>query len=164
MWSELKRIRQDRTPIVLFGSEPFSSLLRVSNLKEFRYDWVWDKKIPGNPFLAKYQPLKITENLIVFGKKSPNYYPIMIKREKPLRYKDNYGGGEAFIKKGTGNKEYTLEYKNPKNIITISNANRKGIQHPTQKPLKLMEYLITTYTQEGDLVLDFTCGSGTTLL
>jgi len=162
MWKELKRIRKDRTPIVLFGSEPFSSLLRVSNLKEYKYDWIWNKKIPANPFLAKYQPLRIYENIMVFYKH--NYYPIKEKRKKARKYKDKYGGGEAFNKKGTGEKEHILEYKYPVNIIEISNAKRKGIQHPTQKPLTLMEYLVKTYTNERDLVLDFTCGSGTTLV
>jgi len=163
MWRELKRIRKDRTPIVLFGSEPFSSMLRVSNLQEYKYDWIWNKKKSGNPFLSKIQPVKITENIIVFGKSKINYYPIMEKRDKPKRRGKNKGK----ISETTNNvfiddKVYYFKY--PKNIIEISNANQRNKHHPTQKPIALLEYLVKTYTNEGGLVLDFTCGSGTTLV
>lgn len=162
MWKRLKNIRYDNTPIVLFGSEPFSSLLRCSNLKEYRYDWVWDKKKQGAIGIAKYQPLRYTENISVFYKKTANYYPIMVKRDK-IKISKNYKHSEMnskYIKEMENNKEYTEKY--PSNIIEISNANQKGKFHSTQKPVELMKYLIKTYTKENDLVLDFTMGVGST--
>lgn len=165
MWRELKRIRKDKTktPIVLFGGEPFSSYLRISNIKEYKYDWVWNKKSASNFANAKRMPLRVTENIIVFGGKT--YYPIKTKGK--FRKK---GGGKVFggiygdkraseIFHGYWNDNYY-----PKNIIEISNADRSSKVHPTQKPLALLEYLVKTYTLEQDLVLDFTCGSGTTLV
>jgi site-specific DNA-methyltransferase (adenine-specific) len=152
MWPRLKKLRKDKTPIVLFGSEPFSSHLRMSNIKEFKYDWIWNKKISGNPLLAKHQPLKIHEIISIFY--GHDYYPIMINGE--MRKK---GGGISKLL----NMEMTSSYNNeyyPLTIITYSNAVR-GI-HPTQKPLELMKYLIETYTKKGDLILDFTSGSFTT--
>lgn len=160
MWEPLKRVTKKNGAIVLFGSQPFTSALVMSNPKMFKYEWIWDKKNISNPFLAKYQPLKQHENILIFGGKS--YFPQMEKREIPRKYKDKYGGGEAFNKKGTGEKEYTLDAKYPKSIIELSNAEQKGKLHPTQKPVALMEYLIKTYTNEGETVLDFTMGSGTT--
>lgn len=163
MWNRLKKLRDFNTPIVLFGSEPFSSALRMSNIKEYKYDWVWDKKKGGNPLLSKIQPIKVYELISVFGNGGINYYPIMELRDKPKSRGKNKGKvsettNNAFIE----NKVYTHKY--PKSILEISNANQKGKVHPTQKPLSLMEYLINTYTNEGDTILDFTCGSGTTLV
>ncbi|MHA1410884.1 MAG: hypothetical protein ACTSQY_11350, partial [Candidatus Odinarchaeia archaeon] len=124
MWRKLKRIRKDRTPIALFGSEPFSSYLRISNIKEYKYDWVWNKKKGGNPLLSKIQPIKITENIIVFGKSRINYFPIMQKRDKPKRRGKNKGKvseitNNAFIE------ERVYYFKYPKNIIEISNADQR---------------------------------------
>ena len=160
LWEQYKRIIKDNGAIVLTASQPFTSALVMSNPKMFKYCWVWDKKNISNPFLAKYQPLKQHEDICVFGGK--NYFPIMQQRDKPRKYQDKYGGGESFNKKGTGEKEYTLEAKYPKSILEFSNAEQKGKQHPTQKPVALFEYLIKTYTNEGDLVLDNCAGSGTT--
>ena len=162
MWKELNRIIKPNGAIVLFGSEPFSSALRMSNIKNYKYDWVWDKRLAGNVFLAKSQPMKIHENIIVFNNTKDNFYPIKTDLDKVRNYKDKYGGGESFGKKGTGDKIHTTKGRNPKSIIDISNANRKGNKHPTQKPIELMEYLIKTYTNEGETVLDFTMGSGST--
>jgi len=162
MWLRLNRLIKPNGAIVLFGSEPFSSALRMSNIKNYKYDWVWDKRLAGNVFLAKSQPMKIHENILVFNSSKESFYPIKTDLEKVRNYKDKYGGGESFGKKGTGDKVHTTKGKNPKSIIDISNANRKGNTHPTQKPVALMEYLIKTYTNEGELVLDFTMGSGTT--
>jgi len=154
MWEQLNRIIKHNGAIVLFGSEPFSSALRMSNIKNYKYDWVWDKKITGNPFLAKHQPLKITENIIIFNAKK-TYYPIMTKGKMRLK-----GGGKTklFNKEHEAPKKTDTYY--PKNLITFSNAKR-GV-HPTQKPVTLMEYLIKTYTNENETVLDFTMGSGST--
>lgn len=162
MWEQLKRITKKNSAIVLFGSEPFSSRLRCSNLKMYKYDWVWNKKKQGNIFLAKSQPMKIHENVLVFNSTKDSYYPQMILRDKIKKTK-NYGTGE--VMRGNNKKEnkvYTYTHKNPISIIEFSNAKQKGKVHPTQKPVPLLEYLIKTYTKEGDTVLDFTMGSGST--
>ncbi len=164
LWEQYERIIKDNGAIVLFGSQPFTSKLIMSNLKMFKYEWIWDKVNPSGFQIAKYQPLKQHENILVFGKNKINYYPIKIPRDKtkksrhygkssesnPLAYVDNI------------NREYS-DY-NPKSIITVSNANRKGRLHPTQKPVALLEYLIKTYTQPGEIVLDNCIGSGTTAI
>ena len=125
MWKELKRVIKPKGAIVLFGSEPFSSALRMSNIKDYKYDWVWNKRTSANVANAKYQPLKNFELVSVFN--LHNYYPQMVKGKKRMK------GGKV-----------------------------KGGFHPTQKPVELMEYLIKTYTLEGEHVLDFTMGSGST--
>jgi len=162
MWQRLNKLIKERGAIVLFGSEPFSSALRMSNVKNYKYDWVWNKRLAGNVFLAKSQPMKIHENIIVFNNSKEFFYPIKTDLDKVRKYKDKYGGGESFGKKGTGEKIHETKGKNPKSIIDISNAKRKGNIHPTQKPVAIMEYLIKTYTNENETVLDFTMGSGTT--
>ena len=168
LWEQYNRISKIKTPIILFGTEPFSSYLRMSNIKNFKYDWVWNKKSDANILVAKYQPLKVCEYISVFCKSTPNYYPIMttsnrdLVKEKPCEKKtDMFSDIKSgkFIKTET-NKKGTERY--PKNLIEFSNANRKNHFHPTQKPVALMEYLIKTYTNEGDTVLDNCMGSGTT--
>ena len=164
LWEQYNRIIKDNGAIVLFGSEPFSTELRHSNLKMYKYDWVWNKKKAGNIFLAKYQPMKIHENIMVFGKGTVSYYPIMVRREK-LKKSKNYGTGE--VMGGNRQKEeavYTYTHKNPVTILEFSNAVQKGKVHPTQKPIALLEYLIKTYTNEGEIVLDNCIGSGTTAI
>ena len=159
MWARLNKLIKLNGAIVLFGSEPFSSALRMSNIKNYKYDWVWNKKKGGNIMLLKQQPYKIHENVIVFNSKKENYYPIMID-QKP-RTGRTYSNGEANGIKNYGDlRHYKQKY--PKSILEISNANQKNKQHPTQKPVALMEYLIKTYTNENELVLDFTAGSFTT--
>lgn len=162
MWERLKLLRKDSTTIVLFGSEPFSSALRMSNIKEYKYDWKWDKVKPSTGLHAKIMPLKDYEDIIVFYKKKTIYNPEMketnIRIDKP-RIANN---GEAF-----GGKEVLRQHKNnglsyPRAILRFSNANQNNRLHPTQKPVDLLEYLIKTYTNEGDTVLDFTMGSGST--
>ena len=163
MWERLNKLIKPNGAIVLFGSEPFSSALRMSNIKNYKYDWIWDKKKGGNPLLSKVQPIKIFENILIFEQKGKrvNYYPIMEKRDK-VKYRGKNKGtttestGNSF----TENKAYTHKY--PKAILEVSNASQVGKVHPTQKPVALMEYLIKTYTKENELVLDFTMGSGTT--
>ena len=155
MWEQLNRIIKPNGAIVLFGSEPFSSALRMSNIKNYKYDWVWNKKQTGNPFLAKKQPLKIVENVIVFNSKI--YYPQMFKGK--LRKKGGGNNNQIF-----GNtKENINDLYYPISIIEFNNCgNKKNKLHPTQKPVALLEYLIKTYTLEGETVLDFTMGSGST--
>ena len=162
MWEQLKRIIKPNGAIVLFGSEPFSSALRMSNIKQYKYDWVWDKKKPGAIGIAKYQPLRYTENISVFYGKRCNYFPIMTEREK-VKISRNYKHSEInheSLAAMSENKEYT--HKFPSNILEFSNASQKGKVHPTQKPVALLEYLIKTYTQGGETVLDFTFGSCST--
>ena len=163
MWLRLNKLIKPNGAIVLFGSEPFSSALRMSNIKNYKYDWVWNKKKGGNPLLSKIQPIKIYENISVFGKGKINYYPVMTDRDKPKARGKNKG----IISDTTNNcfsenKVYTQFY--PKSIIEFSNANQNNKFHPTQKPVALMEYLIKTYTNENELVLDFTMGSFTTAI
>ncbi len=160
MWEQLNRIVKPNGAICLFGSEPFSSALRMSNIKNFKYDWIWNKKLAGNGILAKKQPLKIHEIVSVFN--SGIYIPQMTKG----KYRKKMTGGikESEI---TGGNAVVDEYSNdlyyPKTILEYGIGNmRKGRLHPTQKPITLLEYLIKTYTSEGETVLDFTMGSGST--
>ena len=158
MWIQLKRIIKDNGAVVLFGSEPFSSYLRMSNIKDFKYDWIWQKELAGNGILAKIQPLKIHEIISVFCKH--NYYPIKTKGEmrKKMGLKESeITGGKTFTNENINDDYY------PKSIIKFSMGGyRTGRLHPTQKSTELMEYLIKTYTNEKETVLDFTMGSGTT--
>lgn len=159
LWEQYKRIIKDNGAIVLFGSEPFSTLLRSSNLKMYKYDWVWKKSRFANQMLAKKQPLKITENISVFCKKSPSYFPQgLIKCNKTTRQgskiTDIVGGG---IRKTSYKQEFT---NYPRNILEFASVGRTV--HPTQKPVDLCEYLIKTYTNKGDVVLDNCMGSGST--
>ncbi len=158
LWEQYNRIIKGNGAIVLFGSEPFSSKLRMSNIKNYKYDWVWNKKQGGTPLNAKRQPLKIHENIIVFNTKT--YLPIM--RKGKMRKK----GGVNKQPQITG--KVNLEYHTyndlyyPVSIIEFSNANKRNKLHPTQKPVALLEYLIKTYTNEGETVLDNCIGSGST--
>ena len=157
LWEQYKRIIKDRGAIVLFGSEPFSSYLRMSNIKQYKYDWVWDKKKGGNIMNLKQQPYKVHELISVFA--GGNYYPIMTE-QKPRTGK-TYSAGEANGIENYGDlRHYDKKY--PKSIIEESNANQNGKVHPTQKPVALLEYLIKTYTLESETVLDNCMGSGTT--
>jgi len=158
MWEQLKRVVKPRAAIVLFAAQPFTSALWASNPKWFKYAWVWDKQGTANFALAKYQPLRATEDVLVFGKGATVYNPQM--RRGDLRGKG--GGGECEINGIRPTYAVNDEYY-PTNVIRISNANfaDRGL-HPTQKPVELMRYLVRTYTNAGDTVLDFTMGSGTT--
>jgi len=162
MWEQLKRIIKPNGAIVMTASQPFTTTLIAGNIKMFKYCWVWDKKKPGGIGFAKYQPMKVTEDVIVFSIGSARYFPQMIDRVTPKKsrnYKRSEMNNESLAAQSE-NTIYTKKY--PKNIIESSNANQKGKSHPTQKPVALMEYLIKTYTLEGEAVLDFTMGSGTT--
>ena len=158
LWVQYKRVIKDNGAIVLFGSEPFSSALRMSNIKQYKYDWVWNKKLAGNGILAKRQPLKIHENIMVFN--SRVYYPQMTQgrlRKKMGLYESEITGGDSYASE-TFNSDYY-----PQSIQDFSAANmRTGRLHPTQKPVALLEYLIRTYTIEGETVLDNCMGSGST--
>ena len=162
MWEQLKRIVKPNGAIVLFGSEPFSSFLRVSNIRMFRYDWIWEKEQGIGFANANKMPMKKHEVVSVFYKKLPKYYPqgLLPFSKKVVRKETDVG--EYMGKNGVSNTTYEQKYTNyPTSILEFS-RNKVGTVHPTQKPVALMEYLIKTYTQEGETVLDFTMGSGTT--
>ena len=160
MWEQLKRIIKPKGAIVLFGSQPFTSALIMSNPKMFKYEWVWEKQKPTNFYQCKLQPLKSHENIIVFSKERHTYLPqgtceVNIKsgrKNKSSNIYSKYNGGDYIQKIGNY----------PRSVQFIPTEGDKGRLHPTQKPVALLEYLIRTYTNEGETVLDFTIGSGTT--
>ena len=167
MWERLNKLIESNGAIVLFGNEPFTSKLICSNLKSFKYRLDWNKKIPSGMSYARYRPMQQTEDIIVFTKNGEKtiYNPQMTKRDKPIK-----SGGNKLKENSCSTlvgidttKEYkkTYEYKNPVTLIEFDKI-RKGSVHPTQKPVKLLEYLIKTYTNENEIVLDFTMGSGST--
>ena len=165
MWAELRRVVKPNAAIVMTASQPFTSALVMSNAKEFKYCWVWDKAVGSNIFQVKSRPLKIHEDVCVF--RGGVYVPQMVKKDvvqKQGKYKTADDSSDVTNKKaksGLAGKEYTHSY--PKTILQFKKDRRSKKQlHPTQKPVALMEYLIKTYTDEGDTVLDFTMGSGTT--
>ena len=162
MWVELKRIIKPNGAIVLFGSEPFSSMLRCSNLKMFKYDWIWEKSKATGFLNSKKQPLRAHETLSVFYSKQPTYNPQKIKGEsynKGVRKEqtgdDVYGKFNQVEVKSDG-------FRLPRTVQYFKTAESEGSFHKTQKPVALLEYLIKTYTQENETVLDFTMGSGST--
>ena len=164
MWEHLKRVIKPNGAIVMTASQPFTTTLIASNMKMFKYCWVWQKEKGGNIGALKFQPSKIHEDVIVFSKNKHNYFPIMEirpeenkRKNKPRWNKCGIQGEKSFyIENSKGNDDY----KYPTSV-KFFNSERKG-KHPTQKPVALMEYLIKTYTNEGETVLDFACGSGTT--
>ena len=159
LWEQYNRIIKDNGAIVLFGNEPFSSQLRLSNLKNYKYDWVWDKKRGSNFATVKIRPFNSFENIMVFYKKQPTYNPQMWKSTP-------YTCNQGYV----GEAKQTGLYRD--NVITVNNGDRYPLTilsfsketglHPTQKPVALLEYLIKTYTNEGDVVLDNCMGSGST--
>lgn len=165
MWEQLKRITKKNGAIVLFGSQPFTSVLVMSNPKMFKYEWVWDKVLSTGHLNAKRMPMKQTESITVFYDGVCTYNPVLTKRPEGKRTNKGTGkveglGDSAYGVRKSSSGEY--EYRQPTTLLTISNADRTNRLHPTQKPVALMEYLIKTYTNEGETVLDFTMGSGTT--
>jgi len=173
MWLRLNKLIKHNGAIVLFGSEPFSSALRMSNIKNYKYDWVWVKNQPTGMASAKYQPMRDNEMITVFYKKPPTY-----NKQKTLsKIKDRKTGkSNGKLWRGVSSHNNIIPNKdanNPDNILkTFVNPRTtlffnvhpraKGMSHPTQKPIPLMEYLIKTYTDESETVLDFAMGSGTT--
>ena len=162
MWKELKRIIKEDGAIALFGSEPFSSALRMSNIENFKYDWIWQKSKSTNYLNVKKQPLRDSEIISIFYNKQSKYYPQMEKGEP-------YNKGYALRNTNVYSKQKPTLVKNedglryPKTIKYFKTAESEGnVLHPTQKPIALLEYLIKTYTNKGDTVLDFTMGSGST--
>ncbi len=162
LWEQYKRIAKEHAAIVLFGTEPFSSYLRVSNIKNYRYDWIWEKSKATGFLNSKKQPMRAYEIISIFSKGVANYYPQGLIKGKyntsrPAKIDSNK------IKIYGKEREYKeSEYSNyPINIIKISSKIGKRY-HTTQKPVELLEYLIKTYTNEGETVLDNCMGSGST--
>ena len=163
LWSHYQRIIKDNGAIILTASQPFTSHLIESNKKMFKYSLTWDKKNTTGFLNAKRMPLRRHEDICVFYKNLPTYNPIMEERGKPRQK-----GGKNRTNRGCyGDYSDTNTYNNlyyPTSIIEISNADKKNIIHPTQKPLELFKYLIQTYSCEGDIILDNCMGSGTTAI
>ena len=164
LWQQYKRIIKDNGAIVLFGSEPFTSMLICSNIKMFKYRWVWNKKFASNFSICKYQPLKIHEDICVFSIKTHKYIPQITQRDSPIvmgKNRSKHGSANlTYAKKEYDKKVYTT--KQPQSILEYSVRDGKRGFHPTQKPVAILEYLIKTYTNEGETVLDNTMGSGST--
>lgn len=163
LWAQYKRIIKDNRAIVLTASQPFTSALVMSNPKWFKYQWIWDKKIPSGMSYARFQPMRQHEDILVFcGGKTP-YNAQVIQRDKPIKKGGNKYSESAPIQASKLGKEFKKTYttKQPTTIIVFDKV-RRGSIHPTQKPVELMEYLVKTYTNQGDTVLDNCMGSGTT--
>jgi site-specific DNA-methyltransferase (adenine-specific) len=170
MWEQLKRIIKPNGAIVMTASQPFTTTLIASNMKQFKYCWIWDKVLGTGFANANKMPLRASEDVVVFYRKLPDYNPQKTLRDKnkkrpprsDLKGDVNVITGMRSTDKGT----MTSDYKHPTNIIQINKQsnelNSRHQVHPTQKPVALMEYLIKTYTNENETVLDFTMGSGST--
>ena len=167
LWEQYKRIIKDNGAIVLFGSQPFTSALVMSNPKMFKYDWTWEKSHPTGFALCKKRPLKYKEDILVFSKSQTIYNPQMWEG-KPNHGDNNYLKGLTNNAQSQPNLKAVKTKKDgikyPKDIIKINSHNRADLLHPTQKPVALLEYLIKTYTLEGETVLDNCMGSFSTAI
>lgn len=176
LWIELNRILKPKGAIALFGSEPFSSKVRLSNIKNFRYDWIWEKSNPANISAGKSMPMKYHEIISIFNKgNKENYYPQKIKRESERvsqAYAANYKFTPTFKDLNSSKNQAVIEHtrydkdlKLPSSVLKFNSIrpnSKEKVDHPTQKPVALLEYLIKTYTKAGNIVLDFAMGSGST--
>lgn len=178
MWERLNKLIKPNGAIVLFGSEPFSSNLRMSNIKNYKYDWKWDKVTGTGHLVAKHRPMQRIEDIMIFSKNKHIYNPQMeelteeeykkkLAKLSKKTYKSNSELTHSHMELSSSDRNtdnYNKKY--PSNVLVyskyIKECNNKVRVHPTQKPVDLMEYLIKTYTNENDIVLDFTCGSGST--
>lgn len=160
LWAQYNRIIKDNGAIVLFGSEPFSTMLRYSNLKMYRYDWIWEKEQGANFMLCKFQPYKVHEIISVFSKKRAKYNPQMTTGKPYISGKGTSGDITGNVVKIQTKNEGERYPRSVQRFITGKGRREGG--HPTQKPVALLEYLIKTYTDENDTVLDNCMGSGST--
>lgn len=161
LWKQYHRVIKDNGAIVLFGQEPFSSYLRLSNIKEYKYDWVWDK-VKGVGFLnAKKQPMRNHELISVFYNKQCKYNPQMTHGHKrKISYRTSNKQGEIYGSCKENLYDSTDRY--PRSIQVFSTDTQNSSLHPTQKPIELLQYLIQTYTDKNEIVLDSCMGSGST--
>lgn len=165
LWEQYNRICKENAAIVLFGSEPFSSQLRLSNINNYKYDIYWVKEKPTNFMQLKNRVGKLTENICVFYKKQPTYNPQMIKHEGKKVTNNPKANFNSITAANSGIKIKPYQdngYRYPGDILKINREKLGSTVHPTQKPIKLIEYLVQTYSNENDLVLDNCMGSGTT--
>lgn len=164
MWEQLKRVIKPNGAIVMTSSQPFTTALISSNIKDYHHSWVWYKRFAANFPQAKRQPLRVHEDVIVFGK-TPKYYPVMTKRDVPIKKGKNAGAEMYGGISGLGREDYkgkVYDEKYPETIVEFNIRADGRKLHPTQKPVALLEYLIKTYTKENETVLDFTFGSCST--
>lgn len=162
LWEQYGRIVKPHGALVFTASQPFTTALIASNLAQFHHAWVWDKRFAANYPQAKRQPLKVHEDVVVFGT-TPHYFPQMVARDVPIKKGANKGA--RVFRAGLEREDYAgkvYDQKYPESILEISSRSEVRGLHPTQKPVALFEYLIRTYTNEGDTVLDNCAGSGTT--
>ncbi len=158
LWTQYKRVTKQDGAIVLTAAQPFSSVLVTSNLRQFKYEWIWSKTVGSGQLNIKHQPLRTHESVLVFYRKKPTYHPQMTEGTPYRQRRDVNGSGYGaqrpveVINSGS---------RYPKTVLPVPNPRIKG-GHPTQKPVGLFEYLIRTYTDVGDVVLDNVIGSGTT--
>ena len=176
LWKQYHRIIKNNGAMVLFGQEPFSSYLRLSNIDDYKYDWVWEKSNPSNIAQANKQPMRYHELISVFYKKQSTYNKQMIPRDSP-RIKQAQKNDYVFHNSQSeqtalgyievDSKKYSADWKNPSTLLKFNSLrpnSKEFVKHPTQKPVELFEYLIKTYTNEGEIVLDNCIGSGTTAI
>ena len=165
MWKRLNKLKKKNTPIILFGNQPFTSALNISNLKDFRYEIIWQKDKGTDFGNANRKPLNIHENISVFYEKQPNYNRICDEGNPYIR-KNNRTNGKNDTNFKSDNSEIWINEgkRTPTTIRKINRVSAGGKKplHPTEKPIELMEWIIKSYTNENDLVLDFTMGSGST--
>ncbi len=161
MWEQLNRITKERCPTLIFSQMPFTGALWLSNKKDFRYEIIWEKPHATGFLNANKMPMKCHENIFVFYKKLPTYNPIKTsghKRKTSTRgdiKSELYGKADKTV-------YYDSTERYPRSVVKFSSDKQKEKLHPTQKPILLLEYLIKTYSNEGDTILDFTMGSGST--
>jgi len=165
LWVEYNRVIKDNGAIVLFAQTPFDKVLGSSNLKMLKYEWVWEKTQATGHLNAKKMPMKAHENILVFYKNLPTYNPQKTTGHKPM----NSGVRRSSLKNENYNEINKVDLpfggdtdRYPRTVLEFKSDKQKKYLHPTQKPLLLIEYMIKTYTNEGDLILDNACGSGTT--
>ncbi len=165
MWAELKRVVRPRGAVVLFAAQPFTSALVMSNAGWFKYQWHWQKEQACNFTRMKFEPGRTIEDVLIFGQSAVTYNPQKIKRDKPIKVHSSYPNGSSESTPMKYQETYTrvLEDKHPTQLLYFQRDRTPDLRglHPTQKPVELLRYLVRTYTNPGETVLDFTMGSGT---
>lgn len=166
LWAQYKRIIKPNGAICLFGVNPFTASIVISNPKWYKYDWIWQKEKGVGFQLAKFRPMMMTEIVSVFCKTTPKYNPQMIKLDNPVKIKYKAGSnGKSDTSPLRHSREWTAEYTEsyPVNVLPFArDRDEINVFHPTQKPVDLLRYLVRTYSNEGDIILDNCMGSGTT--
>jgi len=163
LWEQFKRVTKPNAAIVLFCCQPFTSALVMSNPKHYKHHWIWLKNRGTGFQVAKYRPMMQTEDVIVFNNRDTlTYNPQMIKLDKPYYARNASGsnGTNPLANFNEGGKMVSEKY--PTNVLPFDKVDEQEVKHPTQKPVDLLRYLILTYSNEGDTILDATIGSGTT--